>query len=715
MGKRLHFLHFTLLFLCNAMVFGQSVPEIIHYNTETGLANNQVRSLLQDSKGFIWIGTANGLNRFDAYEFQTFEADPTNPNALDDNTILAIHEDSQGFIWLGTNSGGLNRYNPKTGIFKNWKTSNSKISDNTVYSIASDKNGILWLATKKGGLNKFNPESEEFTAFAHNKDNEKSLPSNYLWELLWDEKRDCLWVGTGTGLSRMEIEKEGEFLNIIYGRASIGSLFLHKNSLWVGMWNAGFYELDVVSNKIVKVYDEEDGLPNGSILGISSQDGKSIWLATYGSGLVHFDYDKKTFKKFLQRDAQENTNWAMIADSNGNLWCGSFGGLLHYQIASEKGFNLYDKERLGKKVNGESISAISSKSLDKIWVGTLQGLNRISLDKDYEIKEITNIVPPQITSALVRGVHETKNGAVWVTTWGGGADKLTFSENGEVKSKKSFTYTGERGTTEEIASNQILSSFLDSKERLWIGSLGGLNKLNTKDDSIEYYYSIRNDTTSLSDNYVYSIYETKDGAIWAGTAQGLNKWNGKSNKFEIYRHSIIDRKSLSHNKVISMLEDKAGNFWIGTNGGGLDLMNRAEGTFTIYDEKKGLSGNSVNGIAEASDGTLWIATNKGLSNFNPTDKTFRNYDATDGLQGNDFSKSSTISLPSGHILVGGANGFNVFLPSELKDNEVVPQVAITSFKLFGNEVLVGNDSSNFRKSIETKYCLHQSNRHYLRR
>ncbi len=705
MGNKLHFFHFALLFLFARIAFGQSSPETVHYDTEKGLANNQVRSILQDSKGFIWIGTANGLNRFDAYEFETFEADPTNKNALDDNTILAIHEDSQGFIWLGTNSGGLNRYNPKTGIFKSWKTGTSEISDNTVYSIASDNNGMIWVGTKKGGLNKFNPETEEFVAFVFDKNNENSLPSNYVWELLWDEKHDCLWIGTGRGLARMN--EEGKFENITYGneeeQASIASLFLLGDQLWVGTWNFGFYQLNINSNKIINAYDEEDGLPNSSILGISSKNGTNIWLASYGSGLVHFDSNKKTFKKFLQRNVQENTNWTMTADSNGNLWCGSFGGLLHYQIASEKGFNLYDKERLGEKLNSESISAVSGNSLDKIWVGTLQGLNRISLNSSYEVKEILPIVPPQITSALIRGVHETENGEVWVATWGGGVDKLTFSENGEVKSTKSFVYTGNRGITEEIASNQILSSYLDSQERLWIGSLGGLNRLNTKDESIEYYYASRDDTNSLSDSYVYAIYETKDGKIWAGTAQGLDKWSGEGNKFDIFRHNLIDRKSLSHNKVISMLEDEKGNFWIGTDGGGLNLMNREEGTFTVYNEKNGLSGNSVKGIAEADDGTLWISTNKGLSNLDPTDKTFKNYDVTDGLQGNDFAKSSTISFPSGHILVGGANGFNIFLPSALKVNEHVPQVAITSFKLFGNEVLIGNDSSNsespLRKNI----------------
>ncbi|MFT5915732.1 MAG: ligand-binding sensor domain-containing protein [Flammeovirgaceae bacterium] len=681
------------------MAFGQSAPETIHYNTEKGLASDQVRSILQDSKGFIWVGTANGLNRFNAYEFQLFEADPTNQNALNDNTILAIHEDSQGLIWLGTNNGGLNLYNPKTETFKSWKTNSSKISDNTIYSIVSDKNGMVWLATKKGGLNKFNPKTEEFTVFTYGKNNGKSLLSNYIWKLLWDSKHDCLWLGTGKGLARMQIEKEGDFLNIPYKNASIASLFVHENTLWVGMWNLGFYQLDISSNKIIKVYDEQDGLPNNSILGISSQDGKNIWLASYGKGLVHFDSNKKKFKRFSRKNVQENTNWAMTFDNSGNLWCGTFGGLLHYQIASRKGFNLYDKKLLEDKLNSESVSAISGSSLDRIWVGTLKGLNRISLNEDYEVKEITPIIPPQISSALIRGVHETANGTVWVATWGGGVDKLTFSENGEVKSTKNFHYTGTRKNDRKIASDQILSSYLDSKERLWIGSLKGLNRIDTKDESIDYYFSKRGDTSSLSDDYVYAIYETKDGVIWAGTAQGLSKWSGEGNKFDIFRHSIIDSKSLSHNKAISILEDKVGNFWVGTDGGGLNLMNRTDGTFTVYNEKKGLSGNSVKGIAEANDGTLWISTNKGLSHFTPANETFRNYYATDGLQGNDFAKSSTVSFPSGHILVGGANGFNVFLPSELTENPIIPQVVITSFKLFGNEVLIGNDSSNVESPL----------------
>ena len=301
----------------------QRQPEFQAFNIDDGLINNDVRCVYQDSKGFIWAGTVRGLSRFNAYEFDVFEADPSNPQALSDNDIRAIYEDRDGFIWIGTVNGGLNRFDPKTEQFKSWQANpyqTDQLSDNSIYSITQDKDGLLWLATKEGGLNCFNPQTEKFTSWQQRGDNPTSLPSNSLWTLYYDTNSGVLWIGTSNGLCTMS--KKGVFRNVEGATDIIASIHAVGNDIWVGTWGAGLFNVNKSTQTLTQRWDTTQGLPDKSVTGIFPSQYGGLWLSTYESGLVHFYPAKNNFKVFRTGLNRADYNWQMIEDHTGNLMGG---------------------------------------------------------------------------------------------------------------------------------------------------------------------------------------------------------------------------------------------------------------------------------------------------------------------------------------------------------------------------------------------------------
>ena len=694
---RLHTIFLLLLFWAFE-IHAQRQPEFHVFNTDNGLSSNDVRCVYQDSKGFIWAGTVSGLSRFNAYEFDVFESDPSNPQALSDNNIRAIYEDRDGFIWIGTINGGLNRFDPKTKLFKSWQAvpdQEGKLTDNSIYSIIQDKEGLLWLATKSGGLNCFDPKTETFSAWKREEDNPEALPANSLWILHYEEESGVLWIGTSNGLCTMS--EKGIFKRIEGVSDIIASINPIGDDIWVGTWGSGVCKIKKSTQQLTQRWDEPQGLPDRSITGTFPSQYGGIWLSTYESGLIHFYPESNQFKVFKTGLTRADYNWHMIADQSGNLWAATLGGLVQHQVAVNSGFKLFTTENT-PKLSADLITLIEGSSMKNIWVGTLGRAIRYDFSTADQ-PQVTGLInfPTLSGDYMIRGVAQAPDGSFWVSTWRNGIYRFVLDENGEVKKEEKLSKSKDFPRINDV---QIISTFKDSKNRLWVSSLIGLSYIDLNTLEFKNYIADPKKPNSLSDNYTYQVYESKDGTIWIATAKGLSRFNEESEDFTVYINEPSNKVSLTHNKIRVLFEDSKDKLWVGTDGGGLNCFDREKDAFQPITEEDGLSGNSIKGIVEDVKGNLWVTTNKGLTRLSPDRQSFKNYDTSDGLQGNDFGGNTTIVTPSGYILAGGAKGFNVFHPDQLKENEFIPPVILSSFKMLGKEVPIYQDSLFFDSPLK---------------
>ena len=282
----------------------------------------------------------------------------------------------------------------------------------------------------------------------------------------------------------------------------------------------------------------------------------------------------------------------------------------------------------------------------------------------------------------IRAILQDHSGSLWIGTEHGGLNRFDPSTDTFLH----YRYNPDDPTS--LSSDQVFSIYEDHLGRLWIGTeQGGLNRFDASSGTFIRYQHDVHDPTSLSDNGVRAIYQDHTGALWLGTEQGgLDVWDDQDNHFKIYRHDPENPFSLSNDWVSSILEDNTGNLWVGTIGGGLDRFDRSKQSFTHYSVKNGLPDDSIYGILADAAGNLWLSTNKGLSKFNPIAGTFRNYDISDGLQGDQFDPGAYFQSQDGEMFFGGTNGFNAFFPTQVKDNPIPPPVVITAFKEYNQTV-----------------------------
>jgi signal transduction histidine kinase/ligand-binding sensor domain-containing protein len=388
-----------------------------------------------------------------------------------------------------------------------------------------------------------------------------------------------------------------------------------------------------------------------------------------GQGFVHYLNDP-TFSKSLS----ENSIAALYEDHSGILWIGTHGG----------GVNLYDRRhdmfayyrhdpRDKNSINDNSITALYVDSEGYAWIGTGNGLNRFNwssnhvLSYQHDRKDLTSLGFNEVTS-----IAEDQNGVLWIGTFNGldSFDRLTST----------FThYRRDLVDSKSLSSNYVYSVFVDSQNDVWVGTYAGLDRLDRETGKFIHYAYQPDNPASLSGNIVFSIYEDLEGNLWVGTFEsGLNRLDRASGAFTRYRYDPQDKTSLNNDSVSSIYQDSQGRLWIATIGGGLNLYHPETDSFSYYIEKDGLPSGVIYGILEDEQGSLWMSTNFGIARFNPITRVYRNFDAGDGLQSNEFNSNAFAKGKGGELYFGGINGLTVFEPDKIVDNPYPPQVVLTS-------------------------------------
>lgn len=668
-----------------------------HLSQEDGLAQGSVNCMLQDHAGFMWFGTQDGLNRYDGYSFETFKNDPTDPSTLSHNFVWAVHMDRQGTIWVGTEGGGLDRWDRETDTFEHFRNDPDdprSLSNDRVRSILEDRNGVLWVGTEDG-LNRFDRQTGEFERFQHDPDEVASLSSGLVRDV--HEDRDgALWIGTdGGGLNRLD-PASGEFSHYRHDDAdptSLGSDRVRsiyeddQGRLWIGTYDAGLSRLDPNSGKFDRLqHDPEDpsSLSHNMVRAMYEDHQGRLWVATDG-GLNLWEKGTRRFDRFQNDPARptslaNNRVMSMFQDRGEVLWFGTLGGLSRWNPTLAV-FTHYEQEASADStLSSNTITAFAQSPDGVLWVGTFGGgLNRLERDSGsirhfrHDAADARSLSDDRVMSVLM-----DRQGDLWVGTIVGGLNRLDRATN------EFTTYRHDPDDAHSLSANGITAIFEDSRGSLWVGTYrGGLNRFDRDSGKAERFRHDPSDPASLGDDRVMTIYEGTRGMLWIGTeGGGLNRLDPHSGRFTRIRNDPTDPSSLSSNVILALHETADGTMWIGTQGAGLNRWSaedRSAGrhVFQVFREKDGLPNELIYAILEDDDEHLWLSTNMGLSRFDPETGVFKNYDATRGLQGNEFNFGAHLRGIDGEMFFGGNNGFNSFHPREVLDNGHAPPVVLT--------------------------------------
>jgi len=687
-------------------VLPASLPQICncilrfdHISIEQGLSQSSVRVIFQDSRGFLWFGTEDGLNRYDGYTFKTYKPDPDAPNSLSDRWITSIVEDKEGTLWIGTRLGGLNHYDPRTEQFTHFlhdDEDRSSLSDNHINVLYLDRNDKLWIGTPNA-LNLFDQTSDTFKHYVYSPSQEEGISGKNITAIFQDS-RGRFWVGTSAGGINRFDPQNNTFTPYQSNAANattlsndhVTAIVEGRNSvLWVGT-REGLNKFNTDVGRFERfMHSDIDGhtIASNMVNDLHVDSAGNLWIGTTngldrlssnGKRFIHYRNDP-TFSKSLSNDYV----LSIYEDRGGVLWFGTWGG----------GVNKYDRQRDNfayyrhdtKDINtlsGNFVFSIHVDSDGYAWVGTFgEGLNRFTSSTNQVMRYQNDPNKPNsIGSDEINSIYEDQDGILWIGTTNG-LDRF------DKESSVFKHYKQDPGNPASLSANRVYVVYVDSENNVWVGTVGGLDRFDRETGTFAHYRPEVGNPNSLSGTTVYSISEDSAGNLWVGTFDsGLNKFNRETERFTRYRYDSKDKQTLSNDSILSIYQDKKGRVWIGTAGGGLNLYHPETDTFTYYLEKDGLPNGVVYGILEDAKGYLWLSTNFGISRFDPETETFRNFDSGDGLQSNEFNSGAYAKGRNGELYFGGINGLNVFYPSRINDSPYLPQVTLTSLTQDDNPI-----------------------------
>jgi PAS domain S-box-containing protein len=692
---------------------GQKRIKFEHITNEQGLSQNTIYSIFQDNKGFLWVGTEDGLNRYDGYDFTVYRFDPDKPGSLSNNGIHAICADNTNTLWVGTEEG-LNRFDRLHGRFTCYRCDPQKsavtLGDNFIYSLLVDHTGTLWIGTARG-LSQLNRENETFTSYLPPlpDDNDENA---YTITSLCEDSSHNLWVGTVNGIYRFNREKanfSGEYSLRLSpenpGRECshhIVTLYEDRSgTLWAGTKDGVLLKFDQKNRHFIPYqYDEDIPIYDSKIELRSIFQDKSgdFWIGTYGAGLYKLDTKSRTAVNYQERrgvptSLSSNHIYTLYQDKGGVIWIGTEDGLNKLDKRKNEFAHWTTEPDNENSLSDNNVWSIYKDKADVLWIGTDKGLNRFDRKTGIFTHYTNN--PHQagtLSHNRVMAIFEDHLGFLWIGTQEGGLNKFDrktaiFTHYGPPRDI--ILPPGKSLHLDYVSGRRVHVIFADHLETLWIGTRGGgLNRLDRETMTFTCYMPNPGHPGPLSHSHVSSIFEDKDGTLWVGTADGLNRFNRETETFTPYHHDKNDPYSLSEDDVSTIYESKTGTLWVGTNYGGLNrLTDRKKGVFNHYRQKDGLPNDTIYGILEDEDGCLWLSTVNGLSKFNPGSGEFKNYFAADGLQSNEFNGGAWFKAPDGEMFFGGMNGFNAFYPQRIKDNPHLPPVVITGFLVFNKPYL----------------------------
>jgi ligand-binding sensor domain-containing protein/signal transduction histidine kinase len=685
-----------------------SVWQFKHLTSENGLESPDIQSVLQDKRGFLWVGTLAGLHRFDGTNCKVFKHEVSNPHSISSNLIYSLCEARDSTIWVGTRHG-LNKFNPKTEKFIVYNTYNKqKILENkSIRHIYEDKRGFLWICVSSLGLLRFDPQKQKFDKW-YNVENTDNLQFQYP-KFIFEDSKNNIWIGSDDGIG-IFIPKINKLINLPLDK--LPSKYVKcilqdaAQNIWIGT-DEGLAKL--AGNKLLRYTTEnldkiefefiqsQEGKPNSLInhyvKSLTIDKDKNLWVGTdEGISILSEEKIAKQDYNFINLSYDEDNphslsnNYckALFTDTRGIVWVGTGSGVSFYakNIFPFQTFS-HEKHNL-QSLNDNYVKAIcyqqsTDSTEQKIWLGTNSGLACYDrLKRQYTFYKTQN---SNLTHNYIKALAQDKQNNLWIGT-DKGLTKMNF------KTLVMQTYFANDKDETAIPDNTINSLYADKNGEIWVGTWKGLAKYQPKTDNFKLIHPYFKDR-------IQTVLKDEEGEIWIGMREGLIRLaNENSVNGIVYTHIPNEKNSLTSSYINCLYQINKGEIVIGTSNGGLNIFDKKTGNFRAITTKNGLISDNITFITatEKEKNILWLGTEKGLSKVSLDSLTVRNYTTEDGLLSNAFNHLVISANLQGEIFAGSVGGFIAFYPQKMSEENFTPPLYLSDFKLFQESVKLDKQS-----------------------
>lgn len=670
---------YVLFLLVSFLATGQF--RFSHLGISNGLSQNSVHCIFQDSEGYIWLGTQDGLNRYDAYSFRTFRHNKNDTVSISDNFITGITEDDAHNLWIGTRNGA-NRFDRKTETFTRIfpEGMDRNYFHNSVKSIFKDKSGNICFNSRNDFY--YVTIDDQTAAYTIRK-----ITSDYPVEMCYSPDKNGNLLAADTSGFLEFIAENGAYQK---------PKRIVTDTCFLGVQNNALVYLDkrglcwMVNKNKIFVYDPvkrsgtRKNIPPAKYQCIGEDAKGNTWLGG-DHGVVVLNKEGDVIGNAINKPGAAsslngNNVLSIYCDKTGAMWIGTSEGGVNVYNPFQDVFMTCRKEQHEEKSISDNVTWSVFQDDKKLFVGTSSGLNIFSL-RETNFKNSRSFADNVVSRifvdkdfygqplSTVTSIIEAEENVYWVGTRNNGI--IVVNDQGEISSQ--------HNASGMLSTNTIFHLMKARDGSIWISTINDLAHFNPQNKTIESFRRDAANPNSLAGNYVINSYEDRKGNIWSSTAAGLSCYNPTTKQFRNYLSSYSDKTSLSYNIVSSCMENSAGQLWVSTLGGGINLFDPQKNNFKSYTQDDGLSNNVVYGINEDAKGDLWMSSNSGISCFRVKDEVFINYFPNDGIISNEYSQNGFFKNKDGELFFASPEGLLLFDPAGIHENAGDPPVILSSY------------------------------------
>lgn len=700
---------FVLLMLAiNGPLIASGVPAFEHLTVGDGLSHNTVYAIMQDNSGMFWVGTRQGLNRYDGYDFQTFTSeDETSP--LNGPIVLSLLEDRTGRIWAGHRDDGISIYDKSTGRFTPFSLGENGTepvdwSTISVRALFQDSRGLIWIGTFGGGvivLDEAGQLVHHLSTYAASAFS-GVISSDFIFDFAEDKDGNIYIATSGKGLNLVSLKEKR--LEVLHAPGNDLNSFAKAlcvatdGSVWVATSGNGLYRYRPARNEW-QLFGAPGNISHPIVTDVAEDQEGKIWISTDGGGLNFIDpvtEEQEDYMYSATRASSLNTNalYCLLFDGGGNLWVGSFNGGLNVHRNIQPPFITDRRYDLERQMGLRSVLSLAEHA-GITWLGTDGGGLFFFGDELVEIQAF--VAAPVLSRAgtrvqsedidkVITALAPDDNGGLWYGSYANGLGYLDVANRNVTKFRNDENNPG------SLAHDNVWDLAIDEAGGVWIGLLGGgLDFLAPGATEFRHFVTRPGDDQSLSDLQVVDLLLDQNGQhLWIATENsGLNRLDTKTGIFQRFRHSATDPGSISSDRIRYLFQDQAGVVWIGTEYSGLNSIAQGETTFVRYDKANGYPFEMVNGIETDAEGHFWITGLKRIFRWNRAESTIQELPTEEELGYNLYNPGAIQKLPGGELVFGGVNGFSVLQPARISPPATAPDVLIADFRLANRSVLPG--------------------------
>lgn len=677
--------------------FSQQASSFISISDD--LVHNEVTSIIQDRKGFTWIGTRGGLQRFDGYEKKVLKYDFGKGNNLLSQSVEVLENGKNNSLWIGTKSGGLSAYNLETGVITNYTNTNANkggFDADYILSLLDSDSEKLLVGTWRG-FQYLNKKTGQFHILSS------------VWKTfdIQQDGKSGFWLATNSGLRHLNQELVNDY-TIDFGIPDVNltSIAIDKtnNCLWVGSWVHGLFRFDL-SSKTSKNYrhqkEQRGTLSSNDAYRVSLDSKGNLWVGTWGGGLNKFKPADQSFERIHLNTPGLNTNdnqiiLAIKEDASGLLWIGTDGaGVFKLDLHQKPFYNLGAKA--GELLGSTHVLSVYVDPFQKLWLGTKGG--GIQYSADWKTFKTLPMSPDALSvqANIYQSRSFLQNGNdLWIGTNRG---LVRLQNKGSLPGQQELFLPIPKDAT-SISDRKINALVKDANGKIWIGtqenglsSIIGFDKKNKP--VFKNYLPSFNVKGSLQNARVSALLVDSKNRLWVGTYKGLYLYNSSADNFHMFVQSGEQGKTLSNNTILCLAEDQFGNVWVGTQYGLNKIAGLQDGKLLItsYTTREGLPNDYIHAIIPDSNGNIWLSTNKGIVRFDKNHVTVSVFDKRDGIQSNVFSENASFKDENGRFYFGGVEGVSWFEPDSISISRFAPPIYFTNLK-------INNEPYEFREVEE---------------